>query len=114
MAASGRCCSISQKTLEHYQQASKCGDSLIQRPGFQTHQYFSATTLIVKRYPKAKLAHYQLHGNRSEFQASLNDLQKMMILPANGAERNLMHLLAYNLLRSLMWQSAQQSQVLPR
>jgi len=37
-----------------------------------------------------------------------------MILPkpGNGAERNL-DLLAYNLLRSLMWQSAQQSQVLP-
>ena len=111
-----------QKTLEHYQQASKCGSVhlLIQRPGFRPTEIILVTTLVdPKRYPKAKLAHlYQLRWQATEvnFKHLKTTLKMEMIFaktPEMVQKEIWMHLLAYNLLRSLMWQSAQQSQVLP-
>jgi hypothetical protein len=92
---------------------------LIQLSGFRPKQVILVTTLVdPKRYPKAKLAQlYQLRWQATEvnFKHLKTTLKMEMILPkpGNGAKEIWMHLLAYNLLRTLMWQSAPQSQVLP-
>jgi len=83
-----------QKTLEHYQQASKCGSPFIDSTtGVSTHRNHLVTTLVdPKRYPKAKLAHlYQLRWQATEFQASQNDFEDGddFAKTGNGAERNL-------------------------
>jgi len=84
-----------QKTLEHYQQASKCGSPFIDSTtGVSTHRNHLVTTLVdPKRYPKAKLAHlYQLRWQATEvnFKHLKTTLKMEMILPKpNGAERNL-------------------------
>jgi len=101
-----------QKTLEHYQQASKCGSPFIDSTtGVSTHRNHLVTTLVdPKRYPKAKLAHLYLRWQATEvnFKHLKTTLKMEMILPKpEMVQKEIwMHLLAYNLLRSLMWQSA--------
>jgi hypothetical protein len=91
---------------------------LIQQPGFRPSQIILVTTLVdSKRYPKAKLAQlYQLRWQATEVNFKhLKTTLKMELIHAKTPEmvqkEIWVHLLAYNLLRTLMWQSAQQAQV---
>jgi hypothetical protein len=93
---------------------------LIQQPGFRPKELIVVTTLVdPKRYPKAKLAHlYQLRWQATEvnFKHLKTTLKMEMIFaktPEMVQKEIWVHLLAYNLLRTLMWQSAQQSEVSP-
>ena len=93
---------------------------LIQRPGFRPKEIILVTTLVdPKRYPKAKLAElYQLRWQATEVNLKhLKTTLKMEMIVAKTPEmvqkEIWMHLLAYNLLRTLMWQSAQHSHVSP-
>lgn len=86
---------------------------LIQRPGFRTQEIILVTTLVdPKRYPKAQLAHlYQLRWMATEVNFKhLKTTLKMETIAAKTPEmvrKDIwVHLLAYNLLRSLMWQAA--------
>ena len=93
---------------------------LIQKPGFRPKEMILVTTLVdPKRYPKVKLAQlYQLR-----WQATVVNLRhlkttlKMEMIAAKTPEmvqkEIWVHLLTYNLLRTLMWQSAQPAQVSP-
>jgi hypothetical protein len=93
---------------------------LIQQPGFRPQEIVLVTTLVdPKRYPKAKLAElYQLRWQATEVNLKhLKTTLKMEMIHAKTPEmvqqEIWMHLLAYNLLRTLMWQSAQHAQVSP-
>ena len=93
---------------------------LIQRPGFRPKEVIVVTTLVdPKRYPKAKLAQlYQLRWQATEVNFKhLKTTLKMETIFAKTPEmvqkEIWMHLLAYNLLRTLMWQSAHHADVPP-
>ncbi len=93
---------------------------LIQKPGFRPKEMILVTTLVdPKRYPKAKLAQlYQLRWQATEVNLRhLKTTLKMEMIAAKTPEmvqkEIWVHLLTYNLLRTLMWQSAQQAQVSP-
>jgi hypothetical protein len=87
---------------------------LIQPPGFRPKEIILVTTLMdSKRYPKAKLAQlYQLRWQATEVNFKhLKTTLKMEMIGAKTPEmvqKDIwVHMLAYNLLRTLMWQSAQ-------
>jgi len=87
---------------------------LVQQPGFRPKEIILVTTLLdPKRYPKAKLAQlYQLRWQATEVNLKhLKTTLKMEMIAAKTPEmvqkEIYMHLLAYNLLRTLMWQSVQ-------
>ncbi len=93
---------------------------LVQQPGFRPKEVILVTTLLdPKRYRKAKLAElYQLRWQATEVNLKhLKTTLKMEMIAAKTPEmvqkEIWMHLLAYNLLRTLMWQAAQQAQVPP-
>ena len=93
---------------------------LIQLPGFRPQEIILVTTLVdPKCYPKAKLAQlYQLRWQATEVNLKhLKTTLKMEMIAAKTPEmvqkEIWVHLLAYNLLRILMWKSAQQAQVSP-
>lgn len=93
---------------------------LVQQPGFRPKEVILVTTLLdSKRYRKAKLAElYQLRWQATEVNLKhLKTTLKMEMIAAKTPEmvqkEIWMHLLAYNLLRTLMWQAAQQAQVPP-
>ena len=93
---------------------------LIQKPGFRSKEIILVTTLVdSKRYVKAKLAElYQLRCLPTEvnFKHLKTTLTMEMIAaktPEMVQKDIWVHMLAYNLLRTLMWQSAQQDGVLP-
>jgi hypothetical protein len=93
---------------------------LIQHPGFRPKEIILVTTLLdPKRYSKAKLAElYQLRWQTTEVNLRhLKTTLQMEMIAAKTPEMVqkdiYMHLLAYNLLRTLMWQSAQVTQVPP-
>ena len=93
---------------------------LIQQPGFRPKEIILVTTLLdPNRYHKAKLAQlYQLRWQAAEVNLKhLKTTLKMEMIaaktPAMVQKDIYMHLLAYNLLRTLMWQSAQFTQVSP-
>jgi hypothetical protein len=93
---------------------------LIQRPGFRPTEIIVVTTLVdPKRYPKAKLAHlYHLRWQATEvnFKHLKTTLKMEMIFaktPEMVQKEIWVQMLAYNLLRTLMWQAAQQSEVSP-
>jgi hypothetical protein len=92
----------------------------IQQPGFRPKAIVLVTTLLdSKRYTKAKLAElYQLRWQATEVNLKhlKTTLQMEMIVaktPEMVRKEIWMHLLAYNLLRTLMWQSAQHAEVPP-
>ncbi len=93
---------------------------LIQQPGFRPSEIILVTTLIdSKRYTKAKLAqlyHLRWLATEVNFKHLKTTLQMEMIAaktPEMVQKDIWMHLLAYNLLRTLMWQSAQLAQASP-
>ncbi len=92
----------------------------IQQPGFRPKEIILVTTLLdPKRYRKAKLAQlYQLRWQATEVNLKhLKTTLQMEMIAAKTPEmvqkEIYMHLLAYNLLRTLMWQSVQSTQVSP-
>lgn len=93
---------------------------LIQQPGFRPKQIILVTTLLdPKLYPKAKLAqlyHLRWLATVVNFKHLKTTLNMEMILaktPAMVHKEILVHLLTYNLLRTLMWQSAHLTKVSP-
>ena len=93
---------------------------LIQQPGFRPKQIILVTSLMdPKRYPKAKLAElYQLRWQATEVNLRhLKTTLKMEIMSTKTPEmvkKDLwIHLLAYNLLRTLMGQAARQTDSQP-
>jgi hypothetical protein len=91
---------------------------LIQQPGFRPQEIILVTTLLdPKRYPKAKLAQlYQLRWMATEVNFKhLKTTLKMEIILAKTPEMVRkgiwVQILAYNLLRTLMWQAAQAARV---
>lgn len=93
---------------------------LLQQPGFRPKTIILVTTLLdPKLYPKAKLAQlYQLRWQATEVNLKhLKTTLKMEMIaaktPAMVQKDIWIHLLGYNLLRTLMWQSTQQTQVSP-
>ena len=93
---------------------------LLQQPGFRPSEIILVKTLVdPKRYPKAKLAAlYQRRWCATEvnFKPLETTLQMEMIAaktPDMVQKAIWIHLLAYNLLRLLMWQAAQPAQVSP-
>lgn len=93
---------------------------LIQKPGFRPQQIILVTTLLdPKRYSKAKLAqlyHLRWLATVVNFKHLKTTLNMEMILaktPEMVRKEIWVHLLAYNLLRALMWKSARLAQVSP-
>lgn len=93
---------------------------LIQQPGFRSSEIILVTTLVdPKRYSKTKLAElYQLRWLTTEVNFKhLKTTLQMEMIPAKTPDmlqKDIwVHLLAYNLLRTLMWQAAQQHQLSP-
>lgn len=93
---------------------------LIQQPGFRPKEIILVTTLLdPKRYSKAKLAElYQLRWHATEVNLKhLKTTLKMEMIAAKTPEMVqkdiYIHLLAYNLLRTLMWQAAQTTAIPP-
>jgi Transposase DDE domain/Insertion element 4 transposase N-terminal len=93
---------------------------LIQQPGFRSQEIVLVTTLLdAQRYPKAKLA--QLYRRRWQAtEVNLKHLKTTLKMEMIAAKTPQMvqkdiwaHLLAYNLLRTLSWQSAQLAAVSP-
>lgn len=93
---------------------------LVQQPGFRPKEIILVTTLVdAKRYSKAKLAElYQCRWQATE--VNLKHLKTTLGMemiraktPTMVQKEIWMHLLAYNLLRTLMWQAAQQAKVPP-
>jgi hypothetical protein len=89
---------------------------LIRQPGFRPTEIILVTTLLdSKRYPKAKLAElYQIRWLATEvnFKHLKTTLKMEMIVaktPQIVQKDIWVHLLAYNLLRTLIWQAAQQT-----
>jgi len=86
---------------------------LLNNQGF-VRNHFGHHLSRLKRYSKARLAQlYQLRWQATEvnFKHLKTTLKMEMILRKllKWCTKNLVHLLAYNLLRNLMWQSAQQA-----
>jgi hypothetical protein len=93
---------------------------LIQQSGFRPREIILVTTLLdPKGYSQAKLAElYQRRWQTTEVNLRhLKTTLKMEMIAAKTPEMVqkdiYIHLLAYNLLRTLMWQSAHVTQVLP-
>ncbi len=93
---------------------------LIQQAGFRPSEMILVTTLVdPKRYSKAKLAQlYQLRWLATEVNFKhLKTTLQMEMMPAKTPEMVQkdvwVHLLTYNLLRTLIWQAAQHKQVPP-
>lgn len=93
---------------------------LLRQPGFRPSEIILVTTLLdPKRYPKTKLAElYQLRWFTTEvnFKHLKTTLQMEMLAaktPEMVQKDIWVHLLAYNLLRTLMWQAVQASEVAP-
>ncbi len=92
---------------------------MIREPGFRTKEVIVVTTLLdPKRYPKSKLA--ELYRRRWEAEVDLKQVKTTLGMemlrgksPEMVRKEIYMHLLAYNLLRTLMWQGAQQGGVEP-
>lgn len=91
---------------------------LIQRPGFRPKEIILVTTLLdPKRYPKVKLTQlYQLRWMATEvnFKHLKTTLKMEMVFaktPDLVRKELWVHLLAYNLLRTLMWQAAHLARV---
>lgn len=93
---------------------------LITQAGFRPKEIILVTTLLdVKVYTKSKLAQlYQQRWQAAE--VNLRHLKTTLCLemvsaktPAMVRKEIWMHLMAYNLLRKLMWQAAQSAQVAP-
>lgn len=88
----------------------------VQKPGWRTQSVTVVTTLLdPKAYPKAQLA--QLYGLRWQVEINLDHIKTtlgMEMLRAQSPEmvrkEIYVHLMAYNLLRDLMWQAASQTQ----
>ena len=86
----------------------------VERPGWRTKSVTVVTTLVdPKVYPKAQLA--ELYGLRWQAEINLNHIKTtlgMEMLKAQSTElvrkEIYVHLMAYNLLRYLMWQAASQ------
>jgi hypothetical protein len=91
----------------------------IPRKGFRTKRVTLVTTLLKKeRYPKEALA--QLYGLRWQVEISLRHLKgflKMEFLlsktPSMVQAEFYVHLLAYNLIRSLQWEALKEHRVVP-
>ncbi|ASC73435.1 Transposase InsG for insertion sequence element IS4 [Halomicronema hongdechloris C2206] len=90
----------------------------IQVPGFRPSNFVVVTTLIdPKRYPRAKLAQlYQLRWQAAE--VNLRHLKTTLAMEMVAAKTPTMvtksiwvHLLAYNLLRTLMWEAGADAEV---
>lgn len=93
---------------------------LVQEPGFRPKEIILVTTLLdAKRYSKAKLAElYQ--GRWQATEVNLRHLKTTLGMEMIAAktpdmvQKDIwMHLLAYNLLRTWMWQAAQHAKVPP-
>jgi len=98
--------------------ASIEGSPLPNNQGFVQGNHFGHHLSRPKRYSQARLAQlYQPGGKpRSQFQASQNNLEDgddFAKTPEMVHKEIWVHLLAYNLLRNLMWQSAQQARCCP-
>lgn len=92
----------------------------IQQPGFRSKAIILVTTLLdAKRYSKAQLAElYYRRWQATEVNFKhLKTTLKMEMIAAKTPEmvkKDIwVHLLAYNLLRTLMWQAAQQTSLSP-
>jgi hypothetical protein len=92
----------------------------MQQAGFRPKTIILVTTLLdPKRYPQSKLIElYQMRWQAAEVNLRhIKTTLKMEMIAAKTPEivqkEVWVHLLAYNLLRALMWQSAKQSQVEP-
>ena len=91
----------------------------VERPGWRTKSVTVVTTLLEpKAYPKAKLA--ELYGLRWQAEINLDHIKTtlgMEMLKAQSPEmvrkEIYVHLMAYNLLRYLMWQAGSQSNQAP-
>ncbi len=90
---------------------------LIQQPGFRPKEIILVTTLLdPKRYPKAKLAqlyHLRWLATEVNFKHLKSTLGMEMILaktPEMVRKEIWVQMLAYNLLRTLMWKSARLAQ----
>lgn len=93
---------------------------LIRQPGFPPTEIMLVTTLLdPKGYPKTRLAElYQIRWLATvvNFKHLKTTLKMEMILaktPEMVRKEVWMHLLAYNLLRTLMWQAAQPTAISP-
>jgi len=80
--------------------------------------YFGDDPVRSKRYPKAKLAQlyhlrWQAEVNFKHLKTTLNMEMIWAKSPQMVRKEIWMHLLAYNLLRNLMWTSAELAQVPP-
>jgi hypothetical protein len=91
---------------------------LIQQPGFRPKEIILVTTLLnPKRYPKAKLTqlyHLRWMATEVNFKHLKTTLKMEMVLaktPEMVRKEIWVHLLAYNLLRTLMWQAAHLARV---
>jgi len=102
---------------DHLHSVAKVGCTLhfsIRKTGQRTKNVTVVTTLLdAKAYPKAKVA--QLYGLRWQVEIDLDHVKttlKMEMLQTQSPEmvrkEIYVHLMAYNLLRYLMWQSAEQ------
>jgi hypothetical protein len=88
----------------------------VERPGWRTKSVTVVTTLLdPKAYPKAQLA--QLYGLRWQAEINLDQIKTTLGMEMLRAQSPQMvrkeiyvHLMAYNLLRDLMWQAASQTQ----
>lgn len=93
---------------------------LIRQPGFRPTEIILVTTLLEsKRYTKTKLAQlYQLRWLATEvnFKHLKTTLKMEMIVaktPEMVQKEIWVHLLAYNLLRTIIWQAVQQTAISP-
>ena len=92
---------------------------LIRQPGVRTKEVIVVTTLVdPKRYRKSKLA--ELYRHRWEGEVNLKHVKTTLAMemlrsksPEMVRKEIYMHLLAYNLLRTLMWQAALKAGVEP-
>lgn len=93
---------------------------LIQQPGFRSREIVLVTTLLdAQRYRKAHLAQLY-HWRWQATEVNLKHLKTSLKMEMIAAKTPQMvqkdiwaHLLAYNLLRTLIWQSAQLAEVSP-
>lgn len=92
---------------------------LIRKPGFRTKEILVVTTLLdPKRYSKVQLI--DLYRWRWEAEVALKHIKTTLAMemlrgktPEMVRKEIYVHLLAYNLLRTLMWQAAKQAGVEP-
>jgi hypothetical protein len=90
---------------------------LIEQPGFRTQTVIVVTTLLdAKTYPKAKIA--ELYGLRWTVEVDIKHVKTTLTMevlsgktPEMVRKEIYVHLMAYNLLRSLMGQAAQSQAV---